>query len=560
MKYAPPQAQEGTTKPTQLSFFNRQTGSNAVVQTKLTVGSANYAHEHEANQMADMVMRKPDNSRTEVRDNTITPLIQRACAHCEQEKEQTAQRKETSAATGGFTAPPSVSQAISRSGQGLDSNAKTFMESRFNRSFDNVQVHTDGESAASARDISARAYTSGNHIVFGEGQYQPNTEGGRHLLAHELTHVVQQGENDVIRRSSPDEKPIDQSVKKAIEEPPLANDKDIDTTMVKSNWFIDYNRIPKSKTGKDLLDRKLSTSLNTVLSIFPNGQTATISAGGEAKEPSGKSFLSAQNIPKDKDGKISGIVEFKEKEKVFDKRIFGSSAYEKPNNEETFYDVYLDFGANQVKTQSETTIRVSDSTGTSNTEAQNATASASATETTKQTTMTEEAIELAIQTALSESVSNEKTVMEQLVKGGSVTGKGQVKGTVGAELGAVLKAKTGAIEGLVGEAEVSGSGKVKTELEVTGGLEAQLKADKTNSTSEKIAKQMAKQFSASRKTSGKASISSEMSKAVQKSYAITFSKSATENASKTKEQTTKYSNENISYQIGNPVLKVDKQK
>jgi Domain of unknown function (DUF4157) len=54
-------------------------------------------------------------------------------------------------------------------------------------------VHTDGESAASARDISARAYTSGNHIVFGEGQYQPNTEGGRHLLAHELTHVVQQG-------------------------------------------------------------------------------------------------------------------------------------------------------------------------------------------------------------------------------------------------------------------------------------------------------------------------------------------------------------------------------
>jgi hypothetical protein len=200
MKYAAPQAQEGTTKPTQLSFFNRQTGLNAVVETKLTVGSANDAHEHEANRMADMVMRKPDNSRTEVRDTIITPVIQRACAHCEQEKEQTAQRKETGAAISGFTAPPSVSKAISRSGSGLDSNAKTFMESRFNRSFDNVQVHTDSESAASARDISARAYTSGNHIVFGDGQYQPNTEEGRHLLAHELTHTIQQETNSTIQR------------------------------------------------------------------------------------------------------------------------------------------------------------------------------------------------------------------------------------------------------------------------------------------------------------------------------------------------------------------------
>jgi hypothetical protein len=156
------------------------------------------------------VMRKPENASkngayTEgsLFSPTITPVVQRACAHCDQEKEQTTQRKETGATTGGFTAPPSVSRAISRSGQGLDSNAKTFMESRFNRSFDNVQVHTDSDSAASARDISARAYTSGNHIVFGDGQYQPNTEGGRHLLAHELTHVVQQsGRQDKVQRDA----------------------------------------------------------------------------------------------------------------------------------------------------------------------------------------------------------------------------------------------------------------------------------------------------------------------------------------------------------------------
>jgi Domain of unknown function (DUF4157)/Lysine-specific metallo-endopeptidase len=200
MKQRTEQQPDAATRPTQLPFFNRQTNAQAVVQTKLTVGSSNDAHEQEANKTADMVMRKPENSAqngayTEGSNfsPTITPMVQRACAHCENEKEQTAQRKETGAATGGFAAPPSVANAISRSGSALDGNAKTFMESRFNRSFDNVQVHTDGESAASARDISARAYTSGNHIVFGEGQYQPNSDSGRHLLAHELTHVVQQG-------------------------------------------------------------------------------------------------------------------------------------------------------------------------------------------------------------------------------------------------------------------------------------------------------------------------------------------------------------------------------
>jgi Domain of unknown function (DUF4157) len=199
MKNCTEHAPEGTARASQIPFFNRQTNAQAVVQTKLTVGSANDAHEHEANRTADMVMRKPENTSkngayTEgsLFSPTITPVVQRACAHCEQDKEQSAQRKETGATAGGFTAPPSVSRAISRAGQGLDSNAKTFMESRFNRSFDNVQVHTDSDSAASARDISARAYTSGNHIVFGDGQYQPNTEGGRHLLAHELTHTVQQ--------------------------------------------------------------------------------------------------------------------------------------------------------------------------------------------------------------------------------------------------------------------------------------------------------------------------------------------------------------------------------
>jgi hypothetical protein len=175
MKNRPEQLPEGTPRLSQLSFFNRQANVQSVVQPKLTVGASNDAHEHEADQTADRVMRKSEGE-------LATPIA----------SVSPIQRKE-SGAKGGFTAPPSVSRAISRSGQALEPAAKSFMETRFNRKFDGVQVHTDGEAANSARDISARAYTSGNHIVFGEGQYQPHTEGGRHLLAHELTHVVQQG-------------------------------------------------------------------------------------------------------------------------------------------------------------------------------------------------------------------------------------------------------------------------------------------------------------------------------------------------------------------------------
>ncbi|HVZ52508.1 MAG TPA: DUF4157 domain-containing protein [Pseudolabrys sp.] len=77
-------------------------------------------------------------------------------------------------------------------GAPLDTPARDFMESRFGRDFAGVRVHTDAQAAQSARAVDARAYTVGGDIVFGAGQYAPQTDAGRRLLAHELTHVVQQ--------------------------------------------------------------------------------------------------------------------------------------------------------------------------------------------------------------------------------------------------------------------------------------------------------------------------------------------------------------------------------
>jgi hypothetical protein len=88
--------------------------------------------------------------------------------------------------------PRSVDSVLKGPGRALDYGTRTMMEARFGRSLAHVRVHTDSHAAASARSISAAAYTAGAHIVFGPNRFDPHTQAGRHLLAHELTHVIQQ--------------------------------------------------------------------------------------------------------------------------------------------------------------------------------------------------------------------------------------------------------------------------------------------------------------------------------------------------------------------------------
>jgi Domain of unknown function (DUF4157) len=80
----------------------------------------------------------------------------------------------------------------SSSGSPLDADTRTDMESRFGRDFGDVRVHTDGAAHESARSVNAQAYTVGSNIVFQRDRYDPSSVDGRHMLAHELTHVVQQ--------------------------------------------------------------------------------------------------------------------------------------------------------------------------------------------------------------------------------------------------------------------------------------------------------------------------------------------------------------------------------
>jgi hypothetical protein len=113
------------------------------------------------------------------------------CAECEKKRKGALQRKPAggSAVT---TAPPSVHRVLGEPGAPLDRQTRSFMEPRFGHDFSAVRVHTGGQAAQSAREVDAQAYTVGRDVVFGAGQYAPQSAGGAQLLAHELAHVVQQ--------------------------------------------------------------------------------------------------------------------------------------------------------------------------------------------------------------------------------------------------------------------------------------------------------------------------------------------------------------------------------
>jgi hypothetical protein len=164
-------------------------------QPKLTVNTPGDIHEREADAVADQVMRMKTGDAPIVQRMSLTPVssVQRACANCEKEKEGM-QRKETGGGDANGKAAPSIVSNVLSSGGGqpMDGGTRQFMESRFGQDFSQVRIHTDSKAAESASVIQARAYTSGRDVVFGSGEFQPESEGGRRLLAHELVHVGQQ--------------------------------------------------------------------------------------------------------------------------------------------------------------------------------------------------------------------------------------------------------------------------------------------------------------------------------------------------------------------------------
>ena len=150
--------------------------------------------------MSEHYPQKTESDPVPVPTVTIKGLLQRKCAcgqhtiagqECEECGKQRLQRR--AAGQADTTEVPAIVQSVLHSpGQSLDPRTRAFMEPRFGQDFSRVRVHTDTQAAESARAVNAQAYTVGRDVVFGAGQYAPNTQPGAWLLAHELAHVAQQ--------------------------------------------------------------------------------------------------------------------------------------------------------------------------------------------------------------------------------------------------------------------------------------------------------------------------------------------------------------------------------
>jgi Domain of unknown function (DUF4157) len=182
-------------------------------QRKLSVNQPGDTHEQEADRVADAVVQRSSNSFFQP---TPANHLQRKCAACEheQKEKEELQRKplshtitpvQRSSATEATGVGPATETAISHSkgsGQLLDPQTRQQMESSIGADFSGVKIHTGNTAVQLSRDLNARAFTSGSDIYFNSGEYNPSSKDGQHLLAHELTHVVQQGGgNTAIQRT-----------------------------------------------------------------------------------------------------------------------------------------------------------------------------------------------------------------------------------------------------------------------------------------------------------------------------------------------------------------------
>ncbi len=163
----------------------------------LPIGPPDDPLEKEADQIADRVMRMPLDG-TQFATLGATLSLQRKCAcggegECEACKEEATLQRMSNGANRAGVAPASVHEVLHSPGQTLSPGSRSFFGSRFGRDFSQVRVHSDTKAAESAAAVGAHAYTVGDHVVFGAGNYSPDSAAGQRLLAHELTHVVQQG-------------------------------------------------------------------------------------------------------------------------------------------------------------------------------------------------------------------------------------------------------------------------------------------------------------------------------------------------------------------------------
>lgn len=246
------------------------TNGRPFFQPKLTVNQPGDVYEQEADEIADHVMQMGNEASAP--GNTM-PGIQRKCQHC-QDEDKSMHRKEDTTETPQVTAGnEAYINSLGGKGSPLSATERQFFEPRMGYDLSGVRLHTGSDAAASAKDVNALAYTHGNNIVFGAGQYQPGTGAGAHLMAHELTHTLQQKGNGLQRLQR----------KKPAPTQPVSSETNQSVTETISNAPAKYNDWNKSFTwqSKFQVTYDPGTERATIVSRLFSTAADTVKQGWE---------------------------------------------------------------------------------------------------------------------------------------------------------------------------------------------------------------------------------------------------------------------------------------
>ena len=246
-----------------------------VMREEATEEETDKPTEAEKEPEAQRVMRKekPEGSEDEEEPKAEAdqddPNVQRKCAECAQEDEEKVSRVESGDVSPDEDVSGAVNGGLLSGGQALDAETRGFMEPRFGHDFSQVRIHTDSKASDSTEAVSARAYTVGTDIAFRSGEYNPGSSQGKQLLAHELTHVVQQGgagvrrmvQRDVESDMGPDSGGADDGVGQVVSLP----DQSFDMEQAGDKVFgksvhLEGSTVPNFKASAKLLNRKATTS------------------------------------------------------------------------------------------------------------------------------------------------------------------------------------------------------------------------------------------------------------------------------------------------------------
>jgi hypothetical protein len=287
-------------------FLQRTIGNQAVqrliksmaLQAKLKIGQPGDKYEQEADRVAEQVMWMTKPQAT----SSGAPHIKRACPTCEEEElkwqpieeeEEKLQRQPMEEEEKELQAK-AISDNISEvnpdfeshihslkgGGQPLSENDRAFFEPRFGRDFNSIRVHSDNRAADLSKSINAKAFTLGQDVVFGSSQYSPENITGKRLIAHELTHVIQQNSN--LRSGNNLDEETRLSPSSMVQRQP-------------TKWALDAGKIYTDRAGAVTRGRELQQS-HTSIEIVKHGpkkyqvkyrNPVPINSGGFPKEDSG---------------------------------------------------------------------------------------------------------------------------------------------------------------------------------------------------------------------------------------------------------------------------------